>query len=406
MPTFAYRVKEPDGRDAKGWVEAESEQALVQILHQQGKVILSVQRQEAPRRGGGGDLALKMVEPRVKTLELMVFATQLSAMVDAGLPLLRSLGVLTHETENLRLRRILMDVSLRVEAGSSFHMALTHHPVFGNLFVSLVKAGEMTGKLNETLRQLAQYLERMEDIRKKVRTALTYPAFLLSFSFMIMLILVVWLIPAFAKVYDKFKAKIPGPTLFLMDMSAALRSHAAEILLLALVLGVALWIGSRTEQGRYLTDRVLLRLPVVGPVVMRSALARFSRTLGVLVGSGVPFLEAMDLVTVATDNQVIRRSLADASVQIQGGVTIAQALERTGVFPRMLISMVASGEEVGALHLMLTKAAEFYDQQVDASIKGLLALLEPVMILFLGGVIGGILFAMYLPVFTLGRAIR
>lgn len=406
MPIFAYRVREADGRDAEGWLEADNEDSIIRLLHQQGKVILSVERREATRQRAGGELALRLLEPKVKSHELVLFATQLSAMVDAGLPLLRSLNVLTQETENLRLRRILMDVSLRVESGNSFSQALSYHKTFSNLFVSLVRAGEISGRLNETLRQLAGYMESVEALRRQVRNALTYPAFLFGFSMLVVVILVVWLIPAFSKVYEKFKAKIPGPTLLLMDISHFLRENAMLILVVVAALGFAIWLFLRTERGRYLWDLMLLKLPVVGPILLRSSLARFSRTLGVLVGSGIPFLEALELVTLATDDRVLKRALMNASVAIQRGSTIATALEGTAVFPRMLVSMIASGEEVGALHQMLVKAADFYDQQVGSGIKGLLSLLEPVMILFLGGVIGGILLTMYLPVFTLGRAIR
>jgi type IV pilus assembly protein PilC len=406
MPTFAYRVKEVDGRDSKGWVEADSEETLIQLLHQQGKVILSVERQESPRGKAAGETALRLIEPRVRHQELMLFTTQLSAMMDAGLPLLRSLNVLTQETENLRLKRILNEVALQIEAGSSFSQALARHRLFGNLFVSLARAGEISGRLNETLRQLARYLEGMEDIRKKIKSALSYPIFLLGFSLLIVVILVTWLIPAFAQVYDKFKAQIPGPTLAMMDASRFAREHGVQMLLGAALLGLATWLFLRTEPGRFLRDRMLLGIPWVGPLVLRSILARFSRTLGVLVGAGIPFLDALDLVTQASDNRLLRRALGEAFVAIQGGSTIAKALDQTGFFPRMLVSMIASGEEVGALPQMLTKGADFYDQQVDSSIKGLMSVLEPIMILLLGGMIGGILLAMYLPVFTLGRAIR
>ncbi len=406
MPVFVYRVREPDGRESTGWLEAESEESLIGLLHGQGKVILGLEKRE-PRRGRTtGEVALRLVEPRVRQGELAVLATQLSAMVDAGLPLLRSLQVLAQETENLRLRRILADVCLRVEAGSSLSQALAAHPVFGNLFVSLARAGEASGKLGETLKQLASYLERVEDLRRRVRSALTYPAFLLSFSLLVLLVLVIWLIPAFSKVYDKFKARIPGPTLVLMDISQVLRAHMLEICVVVVCVGLGWWLFMRTERGMYFKDWVLLRIPVLGPLLLRSILARLCRTLAVLVGSGIPFWEALDLATQATDHRVARKALVQAAVAIEGGRPIAGAFQETGFFPRMLLSMLASGEEVGGLHPMLMKAADFYDQQLESSVKGFMSLLEPVMILFLGGVIGGILFAMYLPVFTLGKAIR
>lgn len=406
MPAFAYRVRDPDGRETRGWMEAESEDSLIELLHRQGRVILWMEREDSPRGKPPGDLALRLVEPRVRPHELMLVATQLSAMVDAGLPLLRSLQVLAQETENLRLRRVLTDVCLRVEAGSSLSQALSHHPLFGNLFVSLARAGEISGRLADTLRQLAHYLERVDELRRRVRSALTYPVFLMSFSALVLLVLVIWLIPAFSKVYDKFKAKIPGPTMWLMEASQLLRSHILEAAAVLLILGFVVWLGMRTERGRYLKDRFLLSAPLVGPILFRSTLARLCRTLGVLVGSGIPFLEALELASQATDHRVARKALREAIVAVEGGSLIAKAFQETGFFPRMLLSMLATGEEVGGLHPMLIKAADFYDQQVDASVKGFMSLLEPMMILLLGGVIGGILFAMYLPVFTLGRAIR
>jgi type IV pilus assembly protein PilC len=301
---------------------------------------------------------------------------------------------------------MLSDVSLRLESGSALSEALAQHAPFSNLFVSLVRAGEISGRLNETLNQLASYLENGETIRQKVRTVLTYPAFLLGFSLLIVAALVLWLIPAFSKVYDRFQARIPGPTLLLMDVSGFLRDHIVVISAGALLTGAALWVAVHTEPGRYLRDAFLLRLPILGSILLKSSLARFSRTLGVLTSSGIPFLEALGLVISATDNRVLRRALTRAEMDIRGGMSISSAMEANRIFPRMLISMIASGEEVGALSQMLNKAADYYDQQMETSVNSMMSLLEPVMILFLGGMIGGILLAMYLPVFTLGRAIR
>lgn len=406
MPSFAYRVRDPDGRESSGWLEADSEEALIELLHRQGRVILALERREPVRPREFTGLALKFVEPGIKSQDLAMVATQLSAMVDAGLPLLRALQVLAQETENLKLRRILFDMCLRLEAGSSLSQALASHGVFGKLFVGLAKAGEMSGKLPDTLRQLAQYLERTEELRRKVRSALSYPMFLLGFSTLVVVVLIVWLIPAFSKVYEKFKAKIPGPTLVLMDLSQMLTTHALEIVAGAAFVAISGWILLNSERGRYIKDKLFLDIPVIGEILLRSTLARMCRTLGVLVGSGIPFLEALDLTIEATDHRVARKALSGARKAVEAGVPIARAFEETGFFPRMILSMVATGEETGRLHSMLTKAADFYDQQVDASVKSFVALLEPAMILVLGSVVGGILFAMYLPVFTLGRAIR
>lgn len=406
MARFAYKVKEPDGRDSEGWLEADNEEAIIQTLHQQGRVILSIGRQESRTETRSGELALRLVEPQVKSQDLVLFASQLSAMVDAGLPLLRCLNVLIEETENLRLRRILADVARSLEAGSSLSQALEQQSIFSNLFVSLVRAGEMSGRLNETLSQLAEYTEKVESLRRKVKNVLTYPVFLMGFSFLVMMILVLWMIPAFSRVYDKFKATIPGPTLVVMHISQAIRENILIIILIGAGVFVLSWLYFRTESGRYTRDRLLMKVPIMGPILLKSALARFANTLGVLVGSGIPFLEALELTTRATDNRVLRRALGEASGAIQRGNPIAFAFETTGVFPRMLVSMIASGEEVGALHPMLMKSAEFYEQQVESGMSNFMALLEPFLILFLGGMIGGILLAMYLPVFSLGRAIH
>jgi type IV pilus assembly protein PilC len=406
MARFAYRVKDPDGRDSEGWLEAESEEALIQMLHQQGKIILSIGRLESHRRKGGSDLALRLIEPKVKSQDLVLFASQLSAMVGAGLPLLRCLKVLKEETENVRLRRILIDASQRLESGSSFSQALEQQGTFSNLFISLVRAGEMSGRLNETLSQLAEYMEKVETLRKGLKNVLTYPVFLMGFSFVVVMILVLWMIPAFSRVYDKFKATVPGPTLVIMNVSQAMRHYLPLLIVLGVGLLVGIWLLLRTERGRYARDVLLMRVPIMGPIILKSVLSRFARTLGVLVGSGIPFLEALELTALATDNRVLRRALNEAYGAIQRGIPIASALEDTGVFPQMIVSMIASGEEVGALHTMLMKSAGFYEQQVESGMSRFMALLEPVLILFLGGMIGGILLAMYLPVFTLGRAIR
>jgi type IV pilus assembly protein PilC len=406
MPRFTYRAKDLDGRNLDGWLEAENEEALIQMLHQQGKVILSIGPHERRGQSTGGELALRLIEPKVRSQDLVQFAWQLSAMVDAGIPLLRCMSVIIDETENLRLKRILMDVNQKLEAGSSFSRALEEQGVFSNLFVSLVRAGEMTGQLNETLMQMAEYMENEDTLRRKVRNVLTYPVFLIGFSMMVMMILVLWMIPAFSRVYDKFKATIPGPTLLVMNISQTLRDNILILVLLCVGLGLGAWLLLRTERARYLRDLFLMKVPIMGPIFVRSALSRFSRTLGVLVGSGIPFLEALELTTLATDNRVLRRALNQASGAIQRGNPIALALDETGVFPRMIVSMIASGEETGSLPPMLMKSAGHYEQQVDRGVSNFMALLGPLLIIFLGGMIGGILLAMYLPVFTLGRVMH
>lgn len=405
---YSYRAKDIEGRDYEGILEAESEDALIASLHKQGKIIISIAPERKVPKGRdtiGKGIALSIFQPKVKSSDIVLFATQLSTLVEAGLPLLKALNTLAFETDNPTFRQILSNVSLNVEEGMSLSDALARHRIFSNLFIGMVRAGEISGRLNKTLKDLATYLENMENIKRKVRSAITYPSFLVVFSIIVLSILILKVVPAFQNVYAKFRAKLPLPTQVLIQVSDAFRDNFFFILLGVAGLGFLIYILLRTDQGRLLKDRLIIKIPIFGLIIHKTILSRFSRTLGILVGSGIPLLDAMRLVAVTSNNSVIERALDRSAIDIGGGSTIADALERTGEFPRMLISMIASGEEVGALEGMLTKAADFYDQQVGASVTGLTAILEPILIVFLGGMIGIILLAMYLPVFTLGKAI-
>jgi type IV pilus assembly protein PilC len=408
MPLYTYKAKDLDGRDYEGVLEAESEDALISSLHKQGKIILSIApERRIPKKGDliGKAISVSIFQPKVKNADIVLFATQLSTLVEAGLPLLKALNTLALETENPALRHIISNVSLNVEEGMSLSEALSRHPVFSNLFIGMVRAGEISGRLNKTLKDLATYLENMENIKRKIRSAITYPSFLVVFSMIVLSILILKVVPAFQNVYAKFKAKLPLPTQILIQVSNAFRDNFFFIISGLAVIVLLIYILLRTEQGKLLRDRIVIKIPIFGIIIQKAILSRFSRTLGILVGSGIPFLDAMRLVAITSNNKVIERAIDRSTIDIEGGSTIADALEKTGEFPRMLISMIGSGEEVGALEGMLQKAADFYDQQVGASVTGLTAILEPILIVFLGGIIGMILLAMYLPVFTLGKAI-
>jgi type IV pilus assembly protein PilC len=408
MPIYAYKAKDLEGKYFEGLLEATDEEALIASLHRQGKVILSITHEQKAllgKRTAGRTFSTAVFKPKVKSSDIVLFVTQLSTLIDAGLPLLRALNVLIHETENPTLRQILSDVSLRVEGGRSLSESLAMHPVFTNIFISMVRAGEMSGQLHMTLEQLAIYLDHLEEIKGKIRSAITYPSFLVVFSLIVLSILILKVVPIFEGVYAKYRAKLPAPTQFIMQVSDIFRENLLPILVGgAIIIGLTIvFLG--TDKGKAIKDRVLIKIPLLGIVIYKTILSRFARTLGILVGSGIPFIEAMRLVALASNNKVIESALNRSASDIEGGSTIAEALEKTGLFPRMLTSLISSGEEVGALEKMLAKAAGFYDRQVDAGISGLMALLEPVLIVFLGGIVGLILLAMYLPVFTLGRAI-
>jgi type IV pilus assembly protein PilC len=332
----------------------------------------------------------------------------MSAMVESGLPLLRCLTSFGNEVENPPLKSVIDSVSIDVEEGSTFFDALSKHPkVFSKLFVNMVRAGEASGRLDQTLAQLAGYLERTANLRRRVKAAVTYPIFLIGFTIFAIIFLVAKVVPVFQKIYTGSGMNLPVPTRILITSSVALRDYYWLFLLMAAGIGFLIYTGLKTEGGRFFWDKNKLRIPMLGPLMRKYSLTKFTRTLGVLINSGVPILGALDLVAETADNSMLERAIRESSMSIEHGSGFAEALaERKNIFPEMVIQMSATGEESGTLDNMMTKVANFYEQQIEASITTLTSLIEPILVIFIGSVVGGILLSIFLPIFRMGRAIH
>jgi len=409
MPLYSYTAKRTDGRNVRGDLEALSELEVIETLHRRNLTVLDiVEKKRAPEKALGERFStgVPLLGSGVKHDEVLLFVSQMSAMVESGLPLLRCLTGFGNEVENPHFKRIIDSVSIDVEEGSTFFDALSKHPkVFNRVFVNMVKAGEVSGRLDQTLAQLANYMERTANLRRKVKAALTYPIFLIGFTAFAVILLVAKVVPVFQKIYGGAGVKLPVPTRILIASSVAIRDYYWALLLIAAGIGLLIYTGLRRERGRFFWDKQKLGIPIFGPLMWKYSLTKFTRTLGVLINSGIPILAALDLVAETTDNSMLERGIRESSMAIEQGSGFAEALvERRTVFPEMVIQMSATGEESGKLDTMLGKVANFYEQQMEATITTLTTLIEPVLIVFIGTVVGSILLSIFLPIFKMGRA--
>jgi len=409
MPIYVYTAKRETGENLKGYLEAGDENQLLEMLHQRNLIALSFREQrveKAPRERAASVTSL--LQPRIKLDDVLLFSSQLSAMVEAGLPLLRCLQSFVREIRNRHFRSIIETVSNEVEEGSTLHDALAKHPkAFNSLFVNMVRAGEISGRLDQTLTQLTSYLERMANLRRKLVGAITYPSFLIVFTIGAVLFLISFVVPVFQKIYGGFGARLPAPTRLLLAVSSTVRGHGVFILLGVLVAAIAATLIIRSRGGRYVFDQYKLKVPLFGALLRKYALVKFTRTLGVLINSGVPILASLDLVAETAGNRYLERAIRESSTSIERGSSLAESMgERRNVFPEMVIQMASTGEESGSLDKMLTKVSAFYEQQIEATIAALTSLLEPVLIVVIGGVIGSILLSIFLPIFKMGRVIH
>jgi type IV pilus assembly protein PilC len=388
-----------------------SEVEVIATLHQRNLTVLDIiEKKKAVERSLERRFSMRMpvFGSPVKHDELLLFASQMAAMVESGLPLLRCLTSFGNEVENPQFKRVIDSVSIDVEEGSTFFDALSKHPkVFNTLFVNMVKAGEASGRLDQTLMQLASYLERSANLRRKVKAAITYPLFLIGFTAFAVIILVAKVVPVFQKIYSGSGVRLPVPTRILITSSVIIRDYYWLLLLLAAAIGFLIYMGLRTEGGRYFWDKHKLGIPILGPLMRKYSLTKFTRTLGVLINSGIPMLSGLDLVAQSADNKMLEEAIRVSSSSIEQGSGFAEALgERRNVFPEMVVQMSATGEESGTLDTMLTKVANFYEQQIEAAITTLTNLIEPILVIFIGTVVGGILLSIFLPIFRMGRAMH
>ena len=399
MPQYKFTAKDAKGRTVSDTMEADSEMMIVSSLRRKELVVLSVEIIEKQVKSKQG-------KRKIKLSELVIFSRQLATMVDAGLPLIQALDTLREQSDSLGFRTVISSLVSSIEGGSSFSEALAIHPkVFTNLFVNMVRAGETSGTLSEILDRIASYMEESANLKRKVKSAMIYPTVVTFLSIVITIVLLVKVIPVFADIYDSFGQMLPLPTRMLLKLSEFLRSY----LHFGVVgIGVAVFLFmkyKKTEEGALKIDRFKFKLPIFGDLFKKVSVSRFSRTLSVLIRSGVPILSALDIVARTAGNKVIEYAIDDAAEEIKQGENIAGPLGATTVFPPMVIKMIAVGEEAGKLDTMLEKISDFYDSQVDAAVSGLTSLIEPLLIVFMGVVIGGIVICMFLPIFKLSQVV-
>lgn len=403
MATFAYVGRTRSGAVKKGELSAKNKDEAVDQLRKQSVVVTSLE--EKTGKGGfsisfGSGLTDK---------DLVVFTRQFGTMINAGLPLVQCLEILSTQSENKVLRETIGEVKGQVESGSTFSDALRRHPkVFDELYVNMVHAGEVGGLLDTILNRLAKHIEKAMKLKAQIKSAMIYPSAILGVAGVVIAVLMIFVIPIFAKMFEELsngKMGLPGPTQLVIDMSNAFVAY--WYIGLGLIVGAIFGIKKyyATPQGRMAIDKLLLKTPVFGDLIRKASVAKFTRTLGTLLSSGVPLLDGLTICAKTSGNKVIEEALVNARVSISGGKTIADPLTQSQVFPKMVTHMIAVGESTGALDAMLGKIADFYEDEVDQAVASLTSLLEPAMMVFLGVVIGFIVIAMYLPIFKMASAI-
>ena len=403
MATFAYVGRTKSGAVKKGELSAKTRDEAVDQLRKQSVVVTSL-----AEKSGTGGFKLSFGSG-LSEKDLVVFTRQFGTMINAGLPLVQCLEILSTQSENKVLRDTIGEVKTQVEAGSTFSDALRRHPkVFDDLYVNLVHAGEVGGLLDTILTRLAVYIEKAMKLKGQIKSAMIYPASIMGVAVVVITVLMIFVIPIFAKMFMDLsggKVGLPGPTQLVIDISNFIRDYWYIIFggIAGIVIGIKKYYA--TVQGRMVIDRILLKMPVVGDLIRKASVAKFSRTLGTLLASGVPLLDGMTICAKTSGNKVIEETLINARVSISGGKTIADPLAASGVFPKMVTHMIAVGESTGALDAMLGKIADFYEDEVDQAVASLTSLLEPAMMVFLGTVIGFIVVAMYLPIFKMAAVI-
>ncbi len=409
MPRFAYKATDREGKDRFGVLESESQALAVQDIRNMGlfpthirEARKSDERRARKKKGGLDEIYFG----GVKFKEIVIVTRQLATLIDAGLPLLRSVNILIAQLKASKMKDTLRDISADVQAGSTFSEALSKHPkIFDRLYVNMVKAGEVGGMLEVVLARLATFMEKRQALIRKVRGAMVYPIFVILAATGIVSFLLVRVVPVFAEIFTEFGGALPAPTQFLVDSSAFIATKWWKLLLYFNSTIIAIKLIRKIPQVQRLTDRVSLKIPKVGDLVTKVAVARFARTLGTLINSGVPILQALKITKETIGNSVIQDAVQKVHDRIKEGDTIAAPLDETKVFPAMVVNMIDVGEETGSLDSMLNKVADIYDAEVEAAVDALLALMEPAIIIILGGIIGFIVVALYLPIFTLGDAI-
>src|SRR5437879_470921 len=402
VPVWTWEGKTKTGETKRGEVEAPDEASVQQRLRAMALSNVKIRKKSMFAAGfklpGIGGISQK---------DLVIFTRQFATMIDAGLPLVQCLDILATQLDNLTFRDVLMKVKNKVESGSTLADALGDHPkVFDTLYTQLVAAGEIGGILDTILNRLAAYIEKNEKLKSKVKGAMVYPSIVLIVAVGVTIVLLLFVTPTFEKMFKDFGGAMPAPTQIVIDLSKFLQQYF--LLMVGVTIGVAILFTTwkNTVKGREAWDRFTIRTPVFGPLIRKVAVARFTRTLGTMISSGVPILDALEVVAKTAGHTVVEKAIRYTKEKISEGKTIVQPLSETKVFPPMVVQMIGVGEATGAMDQMLTKIADFYDDEVDAAVAALTAMIEPVMMVFLGGIVGGFLVAMYLPIFSIAGAVK
>src|SRR5687768_6484941 len=399
---YSYKVRDKAGKVLEGSIEADSTTLVANKLRQMGYVPLAIDK-----KGTGASKELHLFKPKVKLRDLAVFSRQFATMINSGLSLLRSLSILEEQTESKALAAILKEVRVDVEKGSSLSQALGRHPkAFNRLYIAMVRAGETGGVLDSVLLQLADTIEKQVELKRKIKSAMTYPVAVLALVLLIVTVMLLFVVPTFKDIYSDLGGTLPLPTRILLGVSNVLKKWFLLVLLgeVGLVIAFKRWI--QTDTGRGAWDRFKLRMPVFGGLVHKTALTRFSRTLASLLRAGVPILEALEITSETVGNTVVQAAVKDVQEGVKAGEPIARRLENHKTFPPMVVQMLAVGEETGAVDTMLDKVGEFYEQEVEATVNALTSLLEPLLIVVLGGAVGGMVVALYMPMFNVIKLIQ
>ncbi len=406
MGTFAYVGRTKQGAVKKGEVSAKSREDAVERLRKQNVVVTSIEE-----KGGSGESIwdMEIGGGGVTDKDIVIFTRQFGTMINAGLPLIQCLDILAGQSENKTLRKTLTDVKLSVEGGATFADALRKHPkVFDDLYVNMIHAGEVGGLLDTILNRLSKHIEKAMKLKAAIKSAMVYPGVIFGVSLVVITVLMIWVIPTFAQMFMDMsggKVGLPTPTQIVIDASEFVQAYILHIAIGGGLLGFGIKKYYGTAGGRLLMDKMFLKIPVVGDLIRKTAVAQFTRTLGTLITSGVPLLDGLIICAKTAGNKVIENSVMEARVSISGGKTIAEPLAKSNIFPKMVTHMIAVGETTGALDQMLGKIADFYEDEVDAQVATLTSMLEPMMMVFLGVVIGFIVIAMYLPIFKMAAAV-
>ncbi len=397
--TFAYKVKDKSGTLHDGEMQASSQSAVAKALRDRGFMPVSIEEKKTSSLQK--EIRIPGLSGRIKVKEVALFSRQFATMINSGLSLLRSLTILAEQTPNRAFKAVILGVKADVEKGSSLSQALEKHPkVFGRLYTSMVKSGEVGGVLDETLERLALTLEAQVELRQQVKSAMMYPVAVFGLVIFIVVAMLIFVVPMFEDMFADFGAQLPLPTRMLMSLSTIFVTYwyLALLVTVVTVVGFRRWIS--TDKGRSRFDAIKLKLPIFGKLVHKTSLARFSHTLAALTRTGVPILMSMDIVAETSGNAVVARAVHGVQASVKEGESIAEPLANHPVFPPMVVQMMAVGEETGALDTMLEKVGDFYDREVKTMVEGLTSLIEPLLVVVLGATVGGMLLALYLPIFN------